>query len=231
MGNMDYFAWSICYDMLNTPLNIDIKRVIKHNLKNDIQIPKVFIIRILKQKDVFPSLYNDILNEKEVNWSYIEMPHSAIWSHSSNFPLGTFDILSKWSKIYKHNKIKINKFIFITSNYMNSISDIKNNILLITEPEKINDYCIYKNVVSVNYNKYLINDETLLRKKIKKYDKHNWHNIGTGNSIINKRVFFQLNMFVEALNKEKSAFTCNKFLVNWDEKQSKYITQYILFFD
>ena len=228
--SVNYNICSIYYDMLNAPLNIDIKKVIGHIITNNTKKRTIFIIRVLKHKNILQKFYDNILNENENKFALTF--HKMIKSHTIDIG-GVVNIINKW-EIAETNKITVDSIVFITSNYIDIIKDINKKIYMVTDFEKNNNYNL-ENVVSMNYNEYLIDDLTLMKNEIKEYDKYNWHNIGTGNSVINKRVFYQLNMFIEALNTEKLDFACLKCYechinMEWTE-QTKYIEQYVLFFD
>jgi hypothetical protein len=229
--SVNYNICSIYYDMLNAPLNIDIKKVISHIITNNTKKHTIFIIRVLKHKNILQKLYDNILNENEIKFNLTF--HGMITSHPIDIR-NVVNIINKCPGTVEANKIKVDSIVFITSNYMDIIKDINKKIYMVTDFEKINSYNS-ENVVSINYNEYLVDDLRFLKNEIKEYDKYNWHNVGTGNSLINKRVFYQLNMFIEALNTEKLDFACLKYYkypinMEWAE-QRKYIEQYVLLFD
>ncbi|MCL2042791.1 MAG: hypothetical protein FWG89_01490 [Treponema sp.] len=222
---MNYDAWSIYYDRINTPYNIDIKKIFGNIVANDLHIPQIFIIRILKQNYPFSSIFEKIINEDTLQYKYLEFPLYMIWSQNLKIIDVANDIIAGWGN-KKNNKI--NKYIFITPNNIEYENKDKKNIIMITcnKNEENND-----NIVNINYNDYLIDDVNMLENKIIEYDKKsNWHSVATGESSINEHMFFQLNMFIEALNIHNVHYGCLKFLVDFSEKID-YLEQRLLFFD
>ena len=224
---MNYDAWSIYYDRINTPYNIDIKKIFDTIVTNDLHIPKIFIIRILTRKYPFSTIFDKIIKEAEVKYSYLPLVHGMIYSKNIDRIDVINNIITGLEDVLKKNSIKINKYIFITPNQIDYNNKYKKNILMITGNENLKDY---DNIINQNYNDYLIDDVKLLKNKIKEYDKYNGHNIGTGESVINEHMFFQLNMFIEALNKHNLHFGCFNFKVDFSENIDHF-EQRILFFN
>ena len=228
---MKYSTCPIYYDMLNSPLNIDIKKIIQDHVVKTLGKNTVYIIRILKQNGLLQKLYDEVLiTEKEFS-GHLTL-HSLIKSRTLDM-ISVIHMVEKIPDEFFKNKLSVDNLVFITSSYI----DIKynnENIYVVTAPEKVKNYDS-PNIVAINQNDFLISDVISMKKAIKEYDKFNWHNVGTGDSVINKRLFYQINMFSEALNTKNRDFACFKY--NQDIKSMewatlrKYIEQYVLVFD
>ena len=217
--------------MLNSPLNIDIKKIIQKHVVKTLSDNSIYIIRILKQKDLLQKLYDEVLiSGKEFNG------HLTFVGFIKSHALDAISIVHMVEKIpndFFKNKLAVDNLVFISSSYID-IKCVDKNIYVITAPENIKDYDS-PNVVALNQNDFLVKDIISMKKAVKEYDKYNWHNIGTGNSGINQRVFYQVNMFSEALNTNNRDFTCFKYNQNIKNMEQaihwKYIEQYVLVFD
>jgi len=245
--NRKYSVFSIYYDMFNTPLNIDIKKMFKENIIPNIHNTPLFLIRFIKQKDVFPKLYNTIINENGINYhAFTIIPPSVIWNYEKmGFPscgdLSYHDLINhsiiitnNWCKIIDNNKITIDNIIFITSKYIDVIDEIKanKNIFLITN-SKMKDEYNTKNINVINYDKYINND---VEERIKEYNNIcNWKDSRDGEPLINPNIFYMLNMLAEAFNYNDLNYTCLKYCLGIKnmkmEEREENIEQYGLFFD
>jgi len=231
----EYSIFSIYYDIFDTPLNIDIKKLFEDNILPNIHNKPAFLIRFLKQKDILLKLYNNILDKNEFCMGKITIP-SVIWNYDKKWDpiFDAISISSDWFNINTNNKLTIDDIIFITSKYIDIIDEIKKdrNIFLITNSETANDYST-KNINIINYDKYIISEIEYNEKK-KEYDKHNWKN-GYGISVFNEDAFCKLNLLAEALNNKNLDYTCLRYCHNienieWTERNEN-IEQYILCFD
>ena len=61
----EYTICSIYYDMLNSPLNIDIKKVIGKIMTENTERRTIYIIRVLKSKGLLEKIYGNILMEND----------------------------------------------------------------------------------------------------------------------------------------------------------------------
>jgi len=229
----EYSIRSIYYDIFDTLLNIDIKKIFEDNILPNIHNKPAFLIRFLKQKDILPKLYSNIVNENEICRGQITLP-SIIWNYGTDPILDALRIGNDWIYINTNNKLTIDNIVFITSKYINIIDEIKENrnVFLITN-SKVAENCNLKNVNVINYDKYIISEIEYNEKK-KEYAKHGWKD-GFGNSMINEDILCKLNMFAEALNNKNLDYTCLRYchkIENIERKESiKAIEQYILYFD
>lgn len=229
-----YNIYSIYYDIFNTPLNIDIKKIFEENISPNIQNKSIFLIRFLKQENILSKLYVNIVKENEICGRQLTYP-GVIWNYGKmDMLFDTIRISNDWYKIRENNKVIIDNIILITSEYINIIDEIKNNknIFLITNSKMTNSYNT-KNVNIINYDAYIM-DETEYSEKVKKYDKHNWRD-GQGNFLINRDVLCKLNMFAKALNNKDLDYTCLRYChdivnIEWTERNEN-IEQYVLYFD
>jgi hypothetical protein len=230
---LEYSIFSIYYDIFDTPLNIDIKKLFEDNILPNIHNKPAFLIRFLEQEDILPKLYGNIANENEICRGQITYPR-IIWNYGTEPILDATRIGNAWFYINTNNKLTIDVIIFITSRYINIIDEIKNNrnIYLITNSETAENYNT-KDVNVINYDKYIIS-EIEYNKKKKEYAKHCWKD-GYGNTVINPDILCKLNMIAEALNNKNLDYTCLRYchkIENIEWKESiETIEQYILYFD
>jgi len=234
-SNREYNIFSIYYDMLNTPINIDIKKIFEKNIIPNIHNKPAYLIRFLKQNDIFKKLYDNIINENEINMYATDFP-SVIWNYGKMHLL--FDavrISNNYCNLFDNNKIVINNIIFITPKYIDNIANFKKdkNIFLITNSEMTNEYDT-KDVNIINYDKYIINDIKYVKEKINEYDKYNWKN-GYGESQFNPNVLYILNMLAEALNYKELNYTGLQYFKSIENMEyteiRENVEQYVLLFD
>lgn len=229
----EYSIYSIYCDMVDTPLNINIKRLFMDNILLNIHNKPAFLIRFLKQKDILRELYNNIVNENEIGIG-LTLP-SMIFKDGTDPIKDAIRIANDWFNIIKNNKPKIENIIFITSKYINIIDEIIENkdIFLITNSEMAENYNT-KNVNIINYDKYTISEIEYNDKK-KEYAKRCWKVVANGNSFINLDILCKLNMFAEALNNKNLDYSCLRYCHNIEnmerEKMIESIEQYILYYD
>jgi hypothetical protein len=231
--NMPNDVYSIFFDMLNVPINMDINKLFIEHIKKSVQKDSIFLIRILKNSEMLSKINGAILKEKELYLNIV-----TLHNHINNRNFDFLEFLSKkWPKITRNKTLLINKYIFITSNYVNAAEELdeKSKIYIVTNSEIAEKYN-KPNIEVINYDNYMINDIKAVKKEINEYDEFNWHNIGTGNSVINKRVFWQIKKIIEALNEDNKDYVCLKYErdidgTNWKAFENRYIEQYNLLFE
>jgi hypothetical protein len=240
--NREYSIISIYYDMFNTPINIDIKKIIEDNIISNIHNKPLFLIRILKQKGTFYKFYNNIVNEKGINYRRLSFGcPSVIWNYRKigflNFRRLYFDHTAKisdnWCKIVDNNKITIDNIIIVTPDYINIIDEIKHakKVSLITNSEMVNKYNS-KKVRIINYDKYIKND---IEGEIKEYEIYSLET-DYRTRFMSKNELYILNLLAEAFNDKDLNYTC--LVYQYDimknieyEERIENVNQYILSFD
>jgi hypothetical protein len=233
--NEEYSIFSIYYDMLNTPINIDIKKIFEENIIPNIHNKPVYLIRFLKQNDIFKKLYDNSINENGIKYHATTIP-SVIWNYGKmHFFYDALKISNNYCELFDNNKIAINNIMFITSKYIDNIADLKKdkNIFLITNSEMTNEYDT-NDVNIINYDKYIINDIKYIKEKIKEYDKYNWKN-RCGECFFNPNILYILNMLAETLNYKDLNYTGLRYtypIGNMKYTEIKEnVEQYVLLFD
>ena len=229
----EFSIYSIYYDIASIPINIDIKKILEDNITSNIHNKPLFLIRFLKRNDIFPKLFDNILNENKIRMGALTYP-SIIWNYENmDIIHDTARIINNWFKIIASKKPIIDNIIFVTSSYLEVIENIgkEKYIYLVSNSEMINKY---SNANVINFEKYIINDMALINENIKIYDKYNWKD-GNKNNVLDEQVIYFLNMFAKALNNRNANYTCLRYCndiknIEWTER-NEAIEQYILYYD
>jgi hypothetical protein len=253
----EYGICSIYFDMLNTPVNLDIKKYFEMYINENNDKKYIFAIRILKKKNILGRLREHIIDENSVDYHGITMP-GVLWSRDK-IDILDFTISNKWAVIQKSYKPVINKYIFITSNpiikeiirnnqFCKRFGTESRNVYLLTDDPETPNQPTQESVLQERqsgqgmvkghfmkesrYSDYLLDDTKGIMQEIKYYNQWNWCD-RPGNGRITKRVFYILNKTAEGLNIQNRKFVCYTYCVDIKDinECEKYVGQYIMYFD